>query len=55
MKEDDEPEWDFNDDPDNEDDDTYYICYCCNYSCVERPAWGGQCPKCGAIMNEESL
>lgn len=41
---------------DDEDEDTgpdYYVCFCCSYSCLKRPAWGGQCPRCGTHMEEE--
>jgi rubrerythrin len=30
----------------------YWYCNVCGYSCVERPAWGGQCPRCGPVMEE---
>lgn len=43
-------------DEDMENDDLkYWECLCCNYSCVRRPAWGGQCPKCGTHMEEGYL
>lgn len=47
------------DDMDYEDyqDDTgepdYWYCFSCEYSCAQRPAWGGQCPRCTAIMEPE--
>lgn len=51
----DEQDIDFDFEDDDEEDDgspDYYECLCCNYSCGERSAWGGQCPKCGTHMEE---
>lgn len=42
---------DFEDDDDKDDGPDYYACGC-GYTCLTRPAWGGQCPKCTAIMEE---
>lgn len=39
------------DDDDERDEPDYYVCNCCQYSCVEYHGnWG--CPKCTAIMEE---
>lgn len=48
--EEEDPEFEIDDDEDGTPD--YYVCFCCNHSCANRPSWGGQCPKCGAIMQE---
>lgn len=40
------------DDSEIKDKPDYYECFCCGYDCVERPAFGGNCPKCGAHMEE---
>lgn len=46
-----------NSDFSDEDDDSnlgpdYWECLSCGHSSVERPAFGGQCPKCTAQMEE---
>lgn len=55
---DEEEEQDFSALYDDDDDDDMVTCWCC-YSCgkveAKRPTWGGQCPRCGSIMEEEQL
>lgn len=43
---------DYFEDDDNDGEPDYWECLCCNYSCIKRPAFGGQCPKCSARMEE---
>jgi len=41
-----------------DEDDDILMCWggsCCGNVESKRPAWGGECPKCGAIMEEEIL
>ncbi len=40
------------DDEDNDGTPDYYYCPSCGHSSAERPAWGGQCPKCITHMEE---
>lgn len=47
-----EPDFEYVDDEDEDTGPDYYYCNCCGYSCVNRPAWGGQCPRCGPVMEE---
>lgn len=55
---DEEEEQDFSALYEDDDDDDMVTCWCC-YSCgkveAKRPTWGGQCPRCGSIMEEEQL
>jgi hypothetical protein len=40
------------DDEYNDGTPDYYYCPCCGHTCAERPAFGGQCPKCITHMEE---
>jgi len=50
CKEQENEEPDFEDEDENTEPD-YYYCGC-GYNCASRPTFGGQCPKCTAIMEE---
>lgn len=49
---DNEPDFEWDDDGEDDGNPDYWECCSCNYTCGERPAWGGQCPKCGSHMEE---
>lgn len=48
-------EIDWNDQDDEDADVTCWVCNSCSHVESLRPAWGGQCPRCGCIMEEETL
>lgn len=49
-----EPDWNSILDEDDEGTNCW-VCTSCGQVEADRPAWGGQCPKCGCQMEEEYL
>lgn len=57
MEDEDNPDLYPYDDSEDEDEDAIncWVCNSCGKVESERPAWGGQCPRCGCVMEEEYL